>query len=67
MRPLESDPPIYGSGTPDIAVITAIVAVDYLKLRFAEAPWAEPIPQLQALRDQVADRPAFKNTQPYIA
>lgn len=67
LRPLERDPPTYRSGTPDIAVITAAVAVDYLKLRFAEATWAEPIPRLQVLRDQTADRPAFKNTAPYIA
>ena len=66
-RPLESDPPTYRGGTPDIAVITAIVAVDYLKLRFADAAWAEPIPRLQALRAQTEDRPAFRNTAPYIA
>ncbi|MBE7203109.1 MAG: glutathione S-transferase family protein [Parafilimonas terrae] len=66
LRPLEADPPAYGGGTPDIAVITAVVAVDYLKLRFADAPWVEPIPRLQALRDEVAERPAFKSTEPYI-
>ena len=66
-RPLESDPPTYRGGTPDIAVITAVVAVDYLKLRFADAAWAEPIPRLPALRAQIEDRPAFRNTAPYIA
>lgn len=66
LRPLESDPPAYRGGTPDIAVITAVVAVDYLALRFADAPWVEPIPRLQALRDRVADRPAFNQTKPYI-
>ena len=67
LRPLESDPPTYRGGTPDIAVITAIVAVDYLKLRFADATWVEPIPRLQTLRHRVADRPAFENTEPHIA
>lgn len=66
-RALEAEPPDYRGGTPNIAVITATVAVDYMRLRFADVPWAEPTPRLQALRDQVADRPAFKSTEPYIA
>ena len=66
LRPLEAEPPRYDGGTPDIAVITAVVAFDYLKLRFADAPWAEPTPRLEALRARVADRPAFKSTEPYI-
>jgi glutathione S-transferase len=65
-RPLEAEPPVYGGGTPDIAVLTCVVAVDYLKLRFSDAPWAEPLPRLSTLRAQVADRPAFKSTEPYI-
>ena len=65
-RALEADPPAYNGGTPDIAVITAAVAVDYLRLRFHDAPWVEPVPRLQALRDQVAGRPAFASTDPYI-
>lgn len=65
-RALEADPPDYGGGTPDIAVITAVVAVDYLALRFKDAPWSEPIPRLQALRERVAARPAFAATEPYI-
>ena len=66
MQALEADPPSYGRGTPDIAVITTVVAVDYLALRFPDAPWVEPLPRLQALRDATADRPAFKTTAPYI-
>jgi glutathione S-transferase len=65
-RPLEADPPAYDGGTPSVAVITAIVAVDYLRLRFAEAPWVEPLPKLNALRDEVATRAAFAQTAPYI-
>ena len=63
---LEAEPPPYGGGVPDIAVITAVVAVDYLRLRFGAAPWQEPIPRLQALRDALAARPAFAATEPYI-
>ena len=66
LRALEADPPVYRGGTPDIAVITAVVAVDYLELRFDDASWAEPIPRLKALRDSVADRPSFGRTKPYI-
>lgn len=66
LRALEADPPRYGGGVPDIAVLTAAVAVDYLRLRFNDAPWVEPIPRLQALRDAVAGRPAFAATEPYV-
>lgn len=65
-RALEADPPAYSGGTPDIAVITAVVAVDYLRLRFKDAPWLEPIPRLQATRDALAGRAAFSATEPYI-
>lgn len=66
LRALEADPPSYGGGTPDIAVITSVVAVDYLDLRFRDAAWVEQIPRLRALRDQVAARPAFASTEPYL-
>lgn len=65
--PLEADPPAYDGGTPSIAVITAVVALDYLRLRFADAPWAPSLPALAGLRARVADRPAFSATIPYIA
>lgn len=66
-RKLESDPPAYRGGVPDIAVLTTVVAVDYLPLRFKDQPWVEPIPRLEALRDAVSDRPAYATTKPYIA
>ena len=66
LRALEADPPPYGGGVPDIAVLTTVVAVDYLRLRFGEADWVERIPRLHALRDAVAARPAFAQTEPYI-
>ncbi len=66
LRALDADPPPFAGGVPDIAVLTAVVAVDYLPLRFPDHPWVEPVPRLQALRDAVSDRPSFRSTQPYI-
>jgi glutathione S-transferase len=66
LRPLETDPPAYAGDTPNVAVITAVVAFDYLRLRFADAPWVEPTPRLEALAAAVADRPAFAGTKPFI-
>ena len=65
-RRLEADPPAYGGGVPDIAVLATVVAVDYLPLRFPDHPWVEPIPKLRALRDAVSDRPAYATTKPYV-
>lgn len=65
-RKLEADPPPYTNGVPDLSVITAVVALDYLRLRFKDAPWVEPLPKLDALRDKVAARPAFASTLPYV-
>ena len=65
-RRLEADPPAYEDGVPDISVLAAVVAVDYLPLRFPDHPWVEPIPRLQALRDSVSDRPAYADTKPYV-
>ena len=66
LRALEADPPTFEAGVPDIAVMTTVVAVDYLPLRFPDHPWVEPVPRLRALRDAVSDRPAYRSTQPYV-
>ena len=63
---LEADPPAYVGGVPDLSVLTAVVAVDYLALRFPDHPWVEPIPKLGALRDAVSGRPAYAETKPYL-
>ena len=65
-RRMEADPPSYGGGVPDISVVVAAVAVDYVRLRFKDAPWVEPIPKLDALRDATAARPSFARTIPYV-
>ncbi|GAA0600325.1 glutathione S-transferase family protein [Craurococcus roseus] len=66
LRGLEADAPVYEGGVPDIAVLTTVVALDYLRLRFKDAPWVEPTPALDALRAKVADRPAYASTVPYV-
>ncbi len=63
---MEADPPVYENGTPNVAVITSIVALDYLRLRFKDAPWLAPAPRLDALRAKIAARPAFAATEPYV-
>ncbi len=53
-RAIEADPPVYfGHGAPNIAVMTTIVALDYLRLRFKDAAWVAPLPKLDALRQQL--------------
>jgi glutathione S-transferase len=63
---LEQAPPVYAGGVPHIGVLTAIVALDYLRLRFADAPWLEPLPKLDALRAAVGERAAYASTRPYV-
>ncbi len=65
-RLIEADIPDAEGDTPSIAVIASVVALDYLELRFAGEPWVEPLPNLEALRARVADRPAFRGTEPTI-
>lgn len=64
MSRLEADPPAYGGGTPDLAVITAVIAIDYLRFRFPTAPWLPPLPRLDALAAQARTRPSFADTMP---
>ena len=65
---LEADPPAWsGAGVPHVGVLTSVVALDYLRLRFRDAPWAGPLPRLDALAAGVAARPAYSATKPFIA
>lgn len=66
MGALEVDPPRYLGGVPNVAVMTAVVALDYLRLRFKDAPWVQPTPALDALRAQVTSRPSFVATEPHL-
>lgn len=64
---LEAQPPVYDGDTPSLAVLTTVVALDYAKLRFKDDGWLKSWPGLEALRGQVAEREAFKSTEPYVA
>lgn len=66
LHALDMDPPAYGGGVPDVSVVTSVVAFDYLRLRFGNAPWVELTPRLEALRDAVDARPSFAATRPYV-
>lgn len=66
MRMIEADTPTYLGGVPHIGVITTIVALDYLHLRFKDSPWVEPTPKLEALRARIAERHAYAKTKPHI-
>lgn len=65
MRMIEADAPTYSDGVPHIGVMTTIVALDYLRLRFKDAPWVKPLPKLEALHAQIEERPSYAQTAPY--
>jgi glutathione S-transferase len=65
---LEADPPALGApvaeGTADLAVITAVVLLDYIRFRFATAAWVPATPRLDELAAQARRRPSFADTLP---
>ena len=61
---LEADPPRLADGVADLAVIAAVVLVDYIRFRFAEAAWLPAVPGLDALAAQARERPSFAHTVP---
>jgi glutathione S-transferase len=64
LRRLESDPPRYDAGTPDLGAIAAVVALDYVRFRFANAAWMPALPQLDGLAARLAERPSFERSRP---
>lgn len=61
---LESNPPRHDDGVPDLAAITTVVALDYVRFRFADASWLTPAPKLDALAAQLRNRPSFDISRP---
>jgi glutathione S-transferase len=61
---LEADPPRLRSGTPDLAAIATVVAIDYVRFRFAGAAWMPAIAQLDALAAQLRTRSSFETSRP---
>lgn len=44
--------------------MAAVVALDYLDFRFAQAPWLGPMPALRAIAATYSERPAVATTRP---
>ena len=64
MARLEADAPAYASGTPTLDAIAAVIALDYLDFRFAQAAWLPPLPSLRALAALLASRASFETSRP---
>jgi glutathione S-transferase len=64
LKRLEADAPRYSSGTPDLAVIASVVALDYVRFRFPQAAWMPALPQLDALAARLAPRASFERSRP---
>lgn len=61
---LEADPPTLAGPAADLSVITTVVALDYMRFRFAAAAWMPALPRLDALARQAHERPSFATTMP---
>lgn len=66
LQRLEADLPVLGEhdAAADLGVITAVVLLDYIRFRFAQAPWVPATPRLDALAAQAHRRPSFAATLP---
>ncbi len=64
MARLEADPPVHASGTPTLDAIAAVVALDYLDFRFAEAPWLPELPAVRVLGARLGERASFESSRP---
>lgn len=51
-------------GAADLAAITAVVLLDYIRFRFATAVWLPATPRLDALAAGAHQRPSFADTLP---
>ena len=51
-------------GAPTLDAICAVVALDYLRMRFDGQPWLPALPALDALSALLRQRPAFAQTLP---
>ncbi len=56
---------ISSAGAPTLDAICAVVALDYLRLRFDGQPWLPAMPALDALSASLRQRPAFAQTLPH--
>lgn len=56
--------PLDAGSTPTLDAIAAVVAIDYLRFRFAEAPWLPPLPALDSLSARLRTRASFETSMP---
>jgi glutathione S-transferase len=52
------------NATPTLDDVATVVAVDYLRFRFPDAPWMPPLPKLDALAAKLRARPSFAKSMP---
>jgi glutathione S-transferase len=64
-RRLDGEAAGMASDPPDLAAITAIVALDYVRFRFPQAGWMPEVPRLDRLRQATATRPSMEQTRPH--
>ena len=55
---------LVASDAPRLDAICAVVALDYLRFRFADQPWMPPLPVLDALSLSLGQRTSFAQTLP---
>ena len=55
---------LVASDAPRLDAICAVVALDYLRFRFADQPWMPPMPALDAMSLSLRQRTSFAQTLP---
>ena len=66
LQKLEDSPPKYHGGVPNLALIVAVTAYEYVLLRFGGATWLKTYPSLNRLMDVMGERTSFADTRPYV-
>lgn len=56
--------PLMGNDAPTLDAICAVVALDYLRFRFADVPWLSTMPKLEDLSLALRRRNSFAQTLP---
>lgn len=65
LEAIAAQTPFYRGGTPTLDAITAAVALEYLRFRFADAPWLPVLPALERLAGELRQREAFAQSVPH--
>jgi glutathione S-transferase len=65
LQQLETSPPMYHGGTPNLAVIVSVTAFEYVLFRFGDKTWLKQYPTLTRLQEQLSVRASFNTTRPF--